>query len=113
MIALAAVAYAPPHFEATRDPVRVAWGSAVMLSTAFGVTEKNPPTTLLLPALTAALLLSTGVLLLRTWRTQPGERLRALGLGLFSWPSWGSRSRSPGGAGRARCRTATPCWPHR
>src|SRR5262245_61536086 len=84
MIALAAVAYAPPHFETTRDPVRVAWGSAVMLSTAFGVTEKNPPTTLLLPALTAALLLSTGVLLLRTWRTQPGERLRALGLGLFS-----------------------------
>ena len=82
-IVLIAVAYVPPRFRSAPDPVRVPWWSAVMLSTAFGMTEREPPATLLLPAATAALLLATGVLLLRVWRAQPRERLRAAGLGLF------------------------------
>ena len=82
-VALAALAYVPPSFKTAGDPARVPWWSAVILSTAFGVTEREPPATLLLPALAAALLLSSGVLLVRAWRAQPGERLRVLGLGLF------------------------------
>ena len=81
-VALTAVAFVPPHRRG--DPARVPWSSAVVLSTGFGVTEwRSPFLRLLLPAVAATMLLSTVVLLLRVWRTQPRERLRALGLGLF------------------------------
>jgi hypothetical protein len=82
-VALAAVAYVDPRFETSGDPARVTWWSAVMLSTAFGMTEREAPFTWLLPAATAALLLATGVLVVRVLWVRPGERLRALGLGLF------------------------------
>ena len=83
-VVLAAVTYLPPSFSTSGDPLRVLWWSEVMLSTGFGMTERQSLLpTLLLPVATAALMLATGVLLLRVMRAQPPERLRALGLGLF------------------------------
>jgi len=83
-IVLAALAYVPPRWETAGDPTRVLWWSAVMLSTAFGMTERVSPFALvLLPVVAATLMLATGALLLHVIRTQPRERLRAVGLGLF------------------------------
>lgn len=83
-VSMAAACYLPPHFSTARDPLRALWWSEVMLSTAFGAIERRSLLLELgLPAFAAALLLATGVLLLRVARSQPGERLRVTGMGLF------------------------------
>jgi hypothetical protein len=82
-VSLAAISYVPPAFRTGGDPAPVMWWGTVMLSTGFGVTERASPLTLLLPVLAAALLLSTGALLLRVVREQRSERVRALGLAAF------------------------------